>query len=130
MNAGRPFIDTHVHFWDHDVAGLHWPWLEAEFRHRKNSDMATLNAPRYTTPEFLAEADGAGVGWIVHIQAIDDVNDYTTETARLQGMADTCGKLNAILGSCKVHQPDAVEVLARHARYERCAGVRDISTSK
>lgn len=126
----RPFIDTHVHFWDHDVDGLHWPWLEPGFSHRKNTDMATLDAPRYTAPEFLAEADGAGVGGIVHIQAIDGVEDYAVETAWLQGMSDRLGEPRAMIASCKVHERDTVDVLARHARHPRCVGVRDISTSK
>lgn len=130
MSAPRPFIDTHVHFWDHEVDGLHWPWLEPGFSHRKNSAMATLDAPRYTATEFLAEADGSGVAGIVHVQAIDGVADYAVETAWLQHMFDRLGEPRAIIASCKVHEPDAVEVLARHARHVRCVGVRDISTSK
>lgn len=130
MSDRRPFVDTHVHFWDHAVEGLHWPWLEPGFSHRKNTDMATLDAPRYTAPEFAAEAAGTGVGGVVHIQAIDGVDDYAVETAWLQAMADEHGEPSAMVGSCKVHEPDAVAVIERHARYQRCAGVRDITTSK
>ena len=130
MSTVRPFIDTHVHFWDHNVEGLHWPWLEPGFSHRKNTNMATLDAPLFTAPEFLAEADGANVGGVVHIQAIDGVEDYAVETAWLQGMSDRLGEPRAMVASCKVHEPDAVAVLARHGRYKRCVGVRDISTSK
>jgi predicted TIM-barrel fold metal-dependent hydrolase len=129
VSLQRPFIDTHVHFWDHEVDGLHWPWLEPGFSHRKNNDMATLDAPRYTVAEFLAEADGAGVEGIVHIQAIDGVEDYAVETAWLQQMSDRIGEPRAMIASCKVHEPDAVEVIERHARHARCVGVRDISTN-
>lgn len=129
MTAVRPFVDTHVHFWDHAIDGLHWPWLEPGFSHRKNTAMASLDAPRYTAPEFLAEVAGAGVAGVVHIQAIDGVDDYAVETAWLQAMADEHDEPSAIIGSCKVHEPDACAVVERHAHHERCVGVRDITTS-
>ena len=49
------FIDTHVHFWDHDVDGLRWRWLEPGFSHGKVAGTGSLDAPRYTVPEFHAE---------------------------------------------------------------------------
>lgn len=124
------FIDTHVHFWDHDVDGLRWRWLEPGFSHGKVAGTGSLNAPRYTTPEFRAETAGAGVVGLVHIQAVDEVADLAVETRWLQGMADQYGLPSAIVGSCVVTDPDAPALLARHARYERFVGVRDITSSK
>ena len=35
-----------------------------------------------------------------------------------------------MVGSCTVSEPSSLELLARHARHDRCVGVRDITTSK
>jgi predicted TIM-barrel fold metal-dependent hydrolase len=130
VSTAEAFIDTHVHFWDHDVEGLRWRWLEPEFTHRKVTNTASLDAPRYTVPEFLTETEGAGVAGLVHVQAIDGVADLALETQWLQGMADRYGLPSAIVGSCVVTDPDAPALLSRHARFERFAGVRDITAAK
>jgi predicted TIM-barrel fold metal-dependent hydrolase len=130
MARREALLDTHVHFWDHAVDGLRWPWLEAGFSHRKVAGTAALDAPRYTVPEFLAEAEGAGVGGIVHVQAVDGVPDLARETEWLQGLADEHGMPNAIVASCVVTAPDAVALLGRHERYPSFAGVRDITAAK
>ncbi|MBI5087628.1 MAG: amidohydrolase family protein [Actinobacteria bacterium] len=124
------FIDTHVHFWDHSVEGLHWPWLEAGFSHRNVAGTEQLDAPRYTTAEFRAESAGAGVAGMVHVQAVDGVADLARETEWLQGLADRSGLPSAIVGSCIVTAPDAVALLERHARFPRFVGVRDITAAK
>jgi predicted TIM-barrel fold metal-dependent hydrolase len=124
------FIDTHVHFWDHSVEGLRWRWLEPGFSHRKVAGTAALDAPRYTVPEFLSESNGAGVAAMVHVQAVDEVPDLARETEWLQGLADEHGMPNAIVASCVVTAPDAVDLLERHARFDRFVGVRDITASK
>jgi predicted TIM-barrel fold metal-dependent hydrolase len=130
MEPLRPFIDTHVHFWDHDVEGLRWRWLEPGFSHRKVTAMESLDAPRYTAPEFRAESAGAGVAGIVHIQAVDGTGDLAVETAWLQAMAEREGEPSAMVGSCTVSELSSLDLLARHARHDRCVGVRDITTSK
>ena len=33
--ADEPFIDTHIHFWDHSVEGLEWAWLKSGFTFRR-----------------------------------------------------------------------------------------------
>lgn len=130
MEPVTPFIDTHVHFWDHDVEGLRWRWLEPGFSHRKVTGTHVLDAPRYTVPEFKAETAGSGVAGMVHIQAVDGEGDLATETAWLQDMSEREGEPLSIVGSCAVHQPDALELIARHARHGRCVGVRDVTTAK
>ena len=56
----EPFVDAHVHFWDHSVPGLRWRWLEPGFDHPRLKGTPSLDAPRYTTAEFLAETGGLG----------------------------------------------------------------------
>ncbi|MGD9999295.1 MAG: amidohydrolase [Ilumatobacteraceae bacterium] len=130
MAETEDLIDTHVHFWDHSVEGLRWRWLEPGFSHRKVSGTAALDAPRYTVPEFLDESRGAGVAAMVHVQAVDEVPDLARETEWLQGLSDQHGMPNAIVGSCVVTAPDAVDLLERHDRFDRFVGVRDITASK
>lgn len=126
----EPFVDVHVHFWDHAEPGLHWPWLEPGFTHRALVDTHTLDAPRYIAPEFRAEAEGAGVGGLVHTQAVGTIDDPSLETAWLQRVADEHGLPSAIVGSCVLSSPGAGDLLRRHATYDRLRGVRDITSSK
>jgi len=130
MSADELLLDTHVHFWDHAVEGLRWPWLEPNFSHRKVSGTHVLDAPRYTSDEFRRESAGAGVGGMIHIQAVDGVADLARETEWLAGLADTTGLPDAIVGSCVVTSPEATSLLDRHARYRRFAGVRDITAAR
>lgn len=126
--ADEPLVDTHVHFWDHAVPGLHWPWLEPGFTHRHLQGTHVLDAPRYSAPELRAEAEGASVEGVVHTQAAGPMDDPSVETAWLQSVADDHGWPSAIVGSCSLSHPDAPGLLRRHARHGRFRGVRDIGS--
>jgi predicted TIM-barrel fold metal-dependent hydrolase len=128
--ADEPFIDTHIHFWDHAVAGLEWAWLKSGYTYRLWEGSETLDAPRYLVPEFLAEADGCGLAGCVHVHAADPVEHPVLETAWLEGVADQHGMPNGIVGRCLLGQPDAVEILRGHARHRRVRGVRDFESGK
>ena len=128
--ADEPFIDTHVHHWDHSVDGLHWPWLEPGFSHRLLQGTDALDAPRYTPPEFLVEAAGAEVAGVIHVQAVGDIADPALETAWLQRVADEHDLPTGIVGSCTVGEPGAVDLLRRHGEHQRFCGIRDIKSSK
>lgn len=128
--AEAPFIDTHVHHWDHSVDGLHWPWLEPGFTHRMLRDMHVLDAPRYTAAEFREETTGAGVAGVVHVQAVGEIPDPSDETAWLQRMGDEHGWPTGIVASCTISRPGAVDLLRRHAEHARFCGARDITSSR
>lgn len=130
MSANEPLIDTHVHFWDHQIDGLRWPWLEPDFTHRKVTGTHVLDAPRYTSEEFRNESNGADVSGMIHIQAVDGVADLARETEWLQSLAEATGLPDAIVGSCVVTAPDATKLLERHALYARFVGVRDITAAR
>ena len=89
--ADDPFVDAHVHFWDHSVPGLTWAWLEPGFDHPRLKGTPRLDASRYTTPEFLAEAAGTGVAAAVHVQAAAWSDRPQRETEGLDRLAADTG---------------------------------------
>ena len=123
--ADEPFVDTHAHFWDHSVDGLDWAWLKPGFTFRRWEGSADLDAPQYLPPELRAEADGAGLGGVVHVHAADMTSDPVVETAWLQSVGDEHGWPDAIVGLCTLQWPDAPDVLRRHAEHARFRGIRD-----
>lgn len=120
-----PFVDTHVHFWDHELPGFSWAWLDPSFQ--QFGETYRLDAPRFTTPEFRRESEGADVGGMVHVNATAPLADPSAETAWLDEMAEQHGWPNAIIGACKMNDPEAPMVLRRHARWARLKGVRDLT---
>ncbi len=124
--ADEPLVDTHVHFWDHSVDGLRWEWLEPGFKFRLWESDGSLDAPRYTPPEFLAEAAGSGVAAVVHGHSANPIDDPVVETEWLESVAAEYGIPQALIGACRLSAPDAADVLERHARHPHVRGVRDV----
>jgi predicted TIM-barrel fold metal-dependent hydrolase len=123
--ADEPFVDAHIHHWDHSVPGLEWAWLKSGFTFRGWEGSDELDAPRYLTPEFQAEAAGTGLAAAVHVHCAHPIDDPVAETAWLERVADEYGMPNGIVGGCLLGRPDAPEVLRRHAAHPRMRGVRD-----
>src|ERR671911_608081 len=73
--ADEPFIDTHIHFWDHSIEGLEWAWLKTGFTFRRWEGSDELDAPRYTPPEFQAEAVGCELAGAVHVHCAHPIDD-------------------------------------------------------
>lgn len=134
-----PILDTHVHFWDHDVAGLRWPWLEKGFispLHSWTTEKASKqleamhDARRFTSAEFRAEVAGLGVAGMVHAHAAT-TDDPIQETEWLVAMAATDGWPLAIIGACDLASAAGPDVLRRHrAASDRCRAVRDMKGPK
>lgn len=118
-------VDTHVHFWDHDLEGFRWLWLEPGFTHRRLTETHRLDAPSYTVPELREEAEGAGLIGMVHVNAAR-VERPERETAWLEAMADQHGWPDAVVGACTLASADAPALVARHAQQSRLRGVRDV----
>jgi predicted TIM-barrel fold metal-dependent hydrolase len=123
--ADEPFIDTHIHFWDHSVDGLEWAWLRSGFKFRRWEGSEVLDAPRYVTPEFHAEAAGTGLVAAVHVHCAHPIADPVSETQWLEAVANEYGSPEGIVGGCLLGRPDAAGVLRRHAAHPRVRGVRD-----
>jgi len=120
-----PFFDTHVHFWDHSVPGFVWAWLDPSFQQFGETHL--LDAPRFTTPEFREECEGAGVAGIVHVNATAPMPDPSAETAWLDQMGEAYGWPNAIVGACNLASAEAPDLMRRHVRSSRMRGVRDLA---
>ena len=125
MGGPLEIVDAHVHFWDHAVPGLDWAWLRPDFEHPRLGALKTLDAPRYTADEFRQEVSAQAVRKIVHVQAAQG-EDPAAETAWLEEMSSRCGWPDAIIGRCDLRSPGVAVVLARHQRFARFRGVRDI----
>ncbi|HWM18576.1 MAG TPA: amidohydrolase family protein [Ilumatobacteraceae bacterium] len=121
----EPFIDTHIHFWDRSVTDLEWSWLKPGFSFRHWESSASLDVPRFSTPELLDESEGSGLAAIVHGHSADPIDDPAVETAWLESVAENHRMPDAIVGKCSLAAPDAVDVMRRHATYPRFRGVRD-----
>jgi predicted TIM-barrel fold metal-dependent hydrolase len=118
-----PLLDTHVHFWDHGVAGLAWNWLDPSFT--QLGPTYQLDAPRFTAVEFREEVAAAGVGGMVHVHNAAPVDDPADETAWLQRMGEEQGWPLALVGACELSAADAPALVARHAAHGRLRSLRD-----
>jgi predicted TIM-barrel fold metal-dependent hydrolase len=123
--ADEPFVDVHIHFWDHSVDGLEWAWLKPGFTFRRWEGSDELDAPAYLPPEFREEAVGTGLAAAVHCHSAHPIADPVAETAWLEAVADEHGMPDGIIGGCLLGRPDAPDVLRRHATHPRLRGVRD-----
>ncbi|MCE9622606.1 MAG: amidohydrolase family protein [Actinomycetia bacterium] len=135
-----PILDTHVHFWDHDVAGMRWPWLEKGFKsslhswttERASKRLEAMHAARsFTSAEFRAEVAGVGVAGLIHAHAASGMDDAAQETRWVAEMARKDGWPVGIIGSCNLAAADGPDLLRRHrAASEHCRSVRDMNGPK
>jgi predicted TIM-barrel fold metal-dependent hydrolase len=109
------------------VPGLRWSWLEPGFDHPRLKGTERLDAPRYTPPEFLAEAEGAGVVAAVHVQAAAWSDRPERETEWLDRVAAATGWPQALVAGVRLVEEDAVGVVKRHKASSLFRGVRDLS---
>jgi predicted TIM-barrel fold metal-dependent hydrolase len=122
------FVDAHVHFWDHSVPGLTWAWLEPGFDHPRLKGTPRLDAPRYTTREFLAEAAGTGVVAAVHVQAAAWSDRPQREIEWLDAVAGESGWPHALIGNVRLLAEDAEAVVRGHRESSALVrGVRDLA---
>ncbi|MXZ64018.1 MAG: amidohydrolase family protein [Acidimicrobiaceae bacterium] len=131
-----PMIDTHVHFWDKNIRGLSWPWLDKDFRsgdhswtRRGGADRAGHDAVRYTVREFWTETSGLGIAGLVHAHCAIAERDPSQETVWLEQLAaENDGWPQAIIGRGELASPDGASLLQRHrAASGRCGSVRDMA---
>jgi len=120
-------IDTHVHFWDKSVAGLHWPFLEPGFRRGTLHGTEQLDRPAFLPPDLIHETETSNVLAFVHVQAVGAIDDPSLESAWLAEVAERHGAPSAIVGSCYLWLPDAPALLRRHAEFGIVRGVRDLT---
>ncbi len=124
-----------MHFWDHEVPGLSWPWLAEGFRSDRHAwteaeprrSSAGLDAVRFTAAELRAETADAGIAGVVHAHAAVTEGDPSRETGWLDRMARADGWPLAIIGRGDLASPDGPGLLRRHrVASDRCHSVRDM----
>lgn len=122
------FVDAHVHYWDHDVAGITWPYLEPGFDHPRLRGMHRLDAPRFTDRELRDQAGPYAPSAVVHIQSCTEERPGL-ETAWIQQIADDRGAVDAIVAKALVAKPDIDDVLAAN-QCRLLRGFRDMSSPR
>lgn len=127
MSESFAFVDAHVHFWDHSIAGLHWRYLDADFDHPRLRGMHKLDAPAFTDVELAEQAGLYRPDKMVHIQSCDE-DVPGLESAWVQSLADSRGAPHAIIAKARVADPDLVSVLSANAKHRLFRGYRDMAS--
>jgi predicted TIM-barrel fold metal-dependent hydrolase len=131
-HQGQPFVDTHVHFWDHAVEDVTWEWLVPGVNDGMEYPIVgvidSIKAPRYTSEEFLGELDNLPVRKVVHVQAAVGTVDPVAETRWLDSLSDSTGFPTAIIAHSDLRASQLEEELDRHFEASaRMRGIRDFS---
>jgi len=127
MSESFRFVDAHVHFWDHAIAGLRWRYLEAGFDHPRLRGMHRLDAPAFTDAELAAQAGPYTPDKIVHVQSCEEA-EPGLESAWVQSLADSRGAVHGIIARARVADPNLVSVLSANSGNRLYRGVRDMAS--
>jgi predicted TIM-barrel fold metal-dependent hydrolase len=117
-----PIVDAHHHFWN-PQRNFH-PWLSAAenipFRY---GDYSAIKR-RYFPEDYLADAGVHRVVATVYVETEWDPTDPIGETRFIHEVAARYGAPNAVVAQAWLDAPDAAEVLATQAGFERVRSVR------
>ena len=127
MTESFPFVDAHVHFWDHSIAGLHWRFLEAGFDHPRLRGLHQLDAPAFTDIELRKQTGPYAPGKIVFVQSCEE-DQPGLESAWVQSLADSRRAVHAIIARARVADPDLASVLGVNSQHPLYRGVRDMAS--
>ena len=123
--AQRPFVDTHVHYWDLKDPKLRYAWLERDWIHPILGNIDAIKVLLYSADQFVAETRFQNVAKVVHVQAAIGIEDPVEETKWLQEQADRTGFPHGIVAHCDLAGADAAQTLERHREYANLRGIRD-----
>lgn len=127
MSKSFAFVDTHVHQWDHAIAGLRWRYLEADFDHPRLRGMHRLDAPAFTDVELREQAGPYTPDKIVFVQSCEEATPGL-ESAWVQSIADAGHAVHAIIARARVADADLTAVLAANSGHRLYRGVRDMAS--
>jgi predicted TIM-barrel fold metal-dependent hydrolase len=125
-----PFVDSHVHLWDHSVADVSWTWMKAGSDVARTSGTAEVDAPAYGPTEFMAEASGSGAVSMIAVHSATLESDPRAEMAWLQSISSSHSEIAGAVGFCRLSSPEAVAVLRDLADLPIVRGVRDLTVSQ
>ncbi|XP_064404857.1 uncharacterized protein y4mH-like isoform X1 [Halichondria panicea] len=106
-------VDAHIHLWTPETH----PWVS-----KVEMFKSVLT---YLTDDYKKDTEGHNVVQCVHVQAAW-LGDPVEETVWLNGLADSTGTPNAIVGYCDLSSPDAEDILKRHSEHKRMRGIRQM----
>ena len=122
--AVPPFVDTHHHLWD--LENNPYPWLTEGIDHFVGD--YSIFRRTYLISHLHQDAEGLPLIKSVHVQAEwDHEADPVGETAWLQSVADSessRGMPHAIVGFADLSQPQAPDLISRHAEHVNWRGIR------
>ena len=99
-------VDAHHHIWRRaDLAWLNGPMLPRIF-----GPYEPLRRD-YLAPEYIAQAEVAGIGQSVYVQANWPLERSVDEVRWVQSVHEQTGWPHAIVGSADLFDPRAVETL-------------------
>jgi predicted TIM-barrel fold metal-dependent hydrolase len=117
-----PIIDAHHHFWD--PQRNHHPWLSgAENIPFRYGDYSAIKRPYYPD-DYMADAGEHQVVATVYVETEWDPRDPIGETAFIHDVALRYGAPNAVVAQAWLDAPDAAQVLAAQAKFQRVRSVR------
>jgi predicted TIM-barrel fold metal-dependent hydrolase len=124
----RPWIDTHVHFWDLKHPELTYGWLAPDAVHPILGDIDAIKSVRYDAVAFWAEARFSGLTGAVHVQAAVGTPDPVVETEWLTALARSAPVPFTIVAAADLAAADVERQLERHAASPLLRGIRDFGT--
>lgn len=120
-----PFTDTHVHFYDFNLADLTWSWLLPEAVDSELGDYDAIKSRRYVAEDFLSETRFHNVSRVVHVQAAIGSPDPVLETDWLQQSASRTGVPQGIVAYADLASPLVQTILDGHSAFPNIRGIRD-----
>jgi predicted TIM-barrel fold metal-dependent hydrolase len=120
------FTDTHVHFWDRDVNGLTYAWLEPGVMHPVAGDYEAIKTRRYTILDFLGETRFTRPNNLVHVQCAVGTEDPVAETRWLESFRESTDVPLSLVAYADLSDPQLEDVLERQLASGNVTGIRDL----
>lgn len=124
MRNELAIIDAHHHLWD--LERNRYPWLEARPMAPSVAGDLTPIAKSYRIQEYRADIANWNVVKSVHVECGWDRTNPVGETAWLQSVAYADGFPHGIVAHATLDAPDVERILAAHAAFPNCRGIRHI----
>jgi len=115
--------DAHHHFWDLDA--VDYPWLATKGVKRFFGDPAPIQK-NYLPDNLRIDFGKLPVEKSVHIQVGAADEQHLLESQVIQGLADSSGLANGIVGYCALEQKNRSRMLDQLCKLDNFRGVRQI----
>lgn len=124
MVADIPFVDAHIHLWDH--ARIRYPWLTPPFDDGGPNGSVESIASDYTLADYRADLAAWNVVGAVHVDAGADAAQALDETVWLEETAKEAGLPTGIVAFAALDHPAVGDLLAKQATHPHVRGIRHI----